>query len=193
MVAIAEKSKHTILPETETEKITWEVFQQEYLTREDEFKYEWLNGVVEKTPKTMNKNQTFIYINLLKFLLKLKERNTINGWFSPETDNFFAEHHRRPDIAFYTEEQIEQNKNNETEIPQFVIEIISDNDQINLIEKKMIDYQAANVPVVWHIFPLTQRIHVYNGKKMVICEKDDLCSAEPVIEGFKIKASDIFA
>ncbi|MFT4762726.1 MAG: Fe-S cluster biosynthesis and repair protein YggX [Paraglaciecola sp.] len=31
------------------EKISWESFQREYLTRKDNFKYEWVNGEIEKT------------------------------------------------------------------------------------------------------------------------------------------------
>lgn len=30
--------------------ISWEAFEKKYLSREDRFKYEWVNGTVEKTP-----------------------------------------------------------------------------------------------------------------------------------------------
>ena len=44
-------------------KISWATFEKKYLTREDGYRYEWLNGTIEKTKK-MNKTQLFILRNL---------------------------------------------------------------------------------------------------------------------------------
>lgn len=54
------------------------------------------------------------------------------------------------------------------------------------------DYRRAGVKVIWHIFPKQQEIHVYHGKKMTVCTGDDLCSAEPVVEGFVIAVKEVF-
>jgi thioredoxin reductase len=35
-------------------KISWETFEKKYLTREDKYKYEWVNGIVEKTERNKN-------------------------------------------------------------------------------------------------------------------------------------------
>lgn len=37
------------------------------------------------------------------------------------------------------------------------------------VEEKMLDYWRAEVPVIGHIYPDLQVIHVYNGKNMVVC------------------------
>lgn len=34
--------------------------------------------------------------------------------------------------------------------------------------------------------------HVYHGKNMTVCTGDDLCSAEPVVEGFVLAAGEVF-
>jgi hypothetical protein len=47
------------------------------------------------------------------------------------------------------------------------------------------------VPIIWHIFPLQNEIHIYRGKSMEVCVGDDVCSAEPVLKGFKIAVKDV--
>ena len=172
----------------EPRKISWAEFQKKYLSREDNFKYEWVDGVVEKTPRTMDRKQFFIVLRLQTFLNSLNR----DGIFIAEGDNFFAGNHRRPDIAYYTHEEIRLAQEDKNEaIPQFVIEVISTNDQMNKVVKKMKNYREAAVPIIWHIFPNQNEIHVYQGKHMTICVGDDICSAEPVIQGFKISVNDV--
>lgn len=60
------------------------------------------------------------------------------------------------------------------------------------VEKKMEDYAAANVQVVWLVFPTLNKVHVYNGRRMEVCKGNDLCSAEPGIRGFVLPAHKIF-
>ena len=169
-------------------QISWAEFQKRYLSREDSFKYEWVDGVVEKTPRTMDRKQFFIVLRLQTFLNSLNR----DGIFIAEGDNFFAGNHRRPDIAYYTHEEIRLAQDDKNEaIPQFVIEVISTNDQMNKVVKKMKNYREAAVPIIWHIFPNQNEIHVYKGKQMTICVGDDICSAEPVIQGFKISVNDV--
>ena len=174
-------------------KISWEDFQRKYLNREDRYKYEWVNGRVEKTSRNMDKSQIYILVNLTRFLYTLKSANpNIKGDLIAEGDTFFVGNHRRPDIAFWTDAQIEAGRREEEVVPDFVIEVISKNDQVERVEDKMEDYAAAGVKVVWKIFPRLQRVDVYRGRTITVCKGQDLCSAEPVIEGFVIKAADVF-
>lgn len=175
------------------EKLSWEDFQQEYLTREDNFKYEWVNGQVEKSARSMDRMQFFILKNLTNFLYRLKAINpSIDGELIAEGDVFFAGNHRRPDIAYFTDAQITAARFNEDVHPDFVIEVISKNDQLERIAEKMENYRKAEVKVVWHIFPTRNEIHIYRGKHMDVCIGEDECSAEPVIPGFVIAVNDIF-
>lgn len=171
--------------------ISWDDFKKKYLHREDKFKYEWLNGIVEKTPRTMNQDQYYIWLNLKAFLANLNKTASNLGELLVETDTFFGKKHRRPDIAYFDASQLKQMRYANQE-PMFVVEIISDSDQMQRVYTKMSDYRAADVAVVWHVFPNLEEVHVYNGKKMVLCIGDDICSAEPVIHGFKMAAKDVF-
>jgi len=175
------------------EKISWEAFQDEYLTREDNYKYEWVNGQVEKTERSMDRMQFFIQRNLINFLYQLKASNpAIDGELIAEGDVFFAGNHRRPDLAYFTDEQITAARYNEDVHPDFVIEVITKNDQLERVAEKMENYRKAEVMVVWHIFPTRNEVHIYRGKHMDVCVGEDLCSAEPVIPGFVVPVNEIF-
>lgn len=191
MVAIAAQ-KPVTAPAKSPKKITWEEFQRKYLAREDRYKYEWVNGQVEKTPRDMDKSQLYILNNLTNFFIRLKLAKSLDGNLIAEGDTFFAGNHRRPDIAFYTEAQIQAGRRNEDVHPDFVIEVISKKDQVEKLVDKMDDYWAAGVKVIWQVYPSQQQVHVYHGKKMVVCTGDDVCSAEPVVEGFVLAAKEIF-
>ena len=174
-------------------KISWEAFKAKYLTKEDNYKYEWVDGYVEKTRRARDDKQLFILENLFAFFDIIKAKNSIDGRLISEVDTFFAGKHRRPDIAFFTRQQIRDARTGNNKIPpQFVIEVISNTDQINRVQRKMQNYLKAKVKVVWHIFPELKMVHVYTGKKMLICKEADICSAESVIKGFKISVDDIF-
>lgn len=172
--------------------ISWSDFQKRYLEREDKYKYEWIKGYVEKTLRTMNQYQQFICDNLIDFFTELRLKGIINGRLSPEVDTFFlTDIHRRPDLAYFSDVQRKLMANGQNQVPQFVIEIISNTDQMNRVIEKMQDYRNAEVPVIWHIFPKYNEIHVYNGKKMTVCVGDDICSAYPVLPDFKMSVNDI--
>lgn len=192
MVAIKENQKN--IPKRKPRKISWETFQKKYLTKEDKYKYEWLDGIVEKTPKTMDKKQFFIQDNLVKFMAILYVNHGLTGQLIVEGDNFFKKNHRRPDIAYYTREQILALKEDNYSVPEFVIEIISPTDNAYKVNQKVIDYRNAGVKIIWHLFPQAGEVHIYrdNALKMEVKRENDLCSAEPVIKGFNISVTDIF-
>lgn len=177
-------------------RISWEAFEKKYLIREDAYKYEWVDGMVEKTKRAMDFKQFIIYANLNACLESIREKGkNPDGIFIQEGDIFFAANHRRPDIAWFTNEQIARTAHGENQVPRFVIEVISNKDQMNLVHKKMQDYRAANVETVWHVVPHIEEVHVYGGvqlKRMTVCKGDDICSADSVIEGFEISALAVF-
>jgi Uma2 family endonuclease len=179
-----------------SKSISWQDFKRRYLSREDKYKYEWVNGYVEKTTRAMTQNQQFIYNNLLDLFKYLLETGKTNGRLKSEVDTFFKDEvHRRPDIAYFTDEQEAFMAHDIEQRPNFIVEVISTNDQINAAHLKMDNYRAAKVKIVWHVFPLLNQVHVYYGEdltEMKVCKGDKFCSAEPVIEGFLIKASDVF-
>jgi len=191
MVAISKSTKQS--KKLTPKKISWESFQQKYLSKEDKYKYEWVDGYVEKTTRAMHKEQLFLLRNLQLFFRKLLQQSEVEGFLMAEVDTFFDSNHRRPDIAYLTDEQVESGKIGGEVVPKFIIEVISSNDQMNKVHQKMDDYEAAGVQIVWHIFPLLKKVHVYKGKNMKVCKGKDICTAEPVIKGFKLSVNTLFA
>ena len=176
----------------EQKKISWAQFQAQYLSREDGFKYEWLNGIIEKTPRIMDYKQLQIVENILVFFDALKAAKNIQGRMYEEVDTFFDSHHRRPDICFISSEQL-KNIKIEAPVPAFVVEIISPTDNVNRINRKVDDYFDADVKVLWHIFPDLKKVHVYeNNEQILIRSGQDICSAEAAIEGFALSVDAIF-
>ena len=144
----------------------------------------------------MEKKQLYIFANLNN--LFIKKGCWEMGTFVSEYDTMLSGtppagiQMRRLDIAYFTKQQVENTKKGEDEIPEFVIEIISGNDQINLVEKKIVEYYKAGV--VWLILPEEKTVHVYTSRKQVqICTDDDICSAKPVLPDFEISVNAIFA
>ena len=172
--------------------ITWDAFKQRYLSRDDTYTYEWVNGQVEKTKRSMDYSQVFIMDNLLNFFEQLKSNGKVSGRLAGEIDTFFSNNHRRPDICYLSQDQIRASRTGTAPVPDFVIEIISNNDKIKNVQLKMLDYWRAKVPVIWHIFPDIEMVHVYQGKKMTVLMGDEICSAAPILPDFALSVATIF-
>lgn len=195
-VAPSEVVKQSNKVVQESKPISWTHFQRRYLSREDQYKYEWVNGTVVKSIRGMDKSQLYILNNLLNFFDELKSKSKVNGRMIPEPDLFFLSNHRRPDVAWLTEKQIYALAEPDAyEVPRFVIEVVSTNDNINKVKEKMVNYSEAGVQVVWHIFPQLRQVDVYTGTllhQMTVCKGGDLCSAAPALPDFQLSVDAIF-
>jgi Uma2 family endonuclease len=171
------------LPKTLAEFMIWEP--------NDGFKYEWNDGELIKFTG-MNKKQLYIYDLLLELFIDKGLKKT--GTFVAEYDTMLTGiQMRRPDIAYLTKEQVQRTKEGIDEIPEFVVEILSETDNVNKVEEKVAEYFKAGVKVVWNIYHETKVVYVYTSRKTVkICTDEDVCSASPVLPEFEIKVSQIF-
>ena len=154
-------------------------------------RYEWNDGELIKFTG-MNRKQLYIY-EILNNLFFEKGFWKI-GTFVAEYDTMLTEiQMQRLNIAYFTKEQVANTKGGVDEIPEFVIEIISDNDKIYEVEKKIAEYFKHGVKVVWNILPNEKVVYVYTSRKNVkICIEDDICSAIPVLPEFEISVNQIF-
>lgn len=172
------------------QRMPFETFLKKYQKGWNGFKYEWNNGIIEKT-SAMKQNELYIVKNLSKIFLTTQAAIE-GGWLSSEIEVWTTNvQWRKPDLAFFTEAQIMSRTNNN--IPPFVIEVISTFDPINIVTNKVIEYFKAGVEVVWHIFPEQQMVYIFTSPKLItVCEGDDICSAAPALPDFQIAAKDIF-
>ena len=174
-------------------KVSFQVFLKKYNTRVDGFKYEWNNGIVEKSP-AMTTRELFIIDCLFRLFVKTKAFE-FGGILTTEVEQWTTSvKYRKPDLAYFTKAQILEGRDKKEPLSEFMIELISQNDQINMVNEKVLEYFEAGVKVVWLIFPMQKMVYVYTSPiEVKICRNEIICSAESVIQGFSIKASDIFA
>jgi len=172
-------------------RLTLEQFREKYTDREDGFKYEYNNGLIEKTPSSMNPRQLFIVKNLTRRFLQTTAF-AAGDELSPEVDQLTAAaQQHRPDLSYWTAERI---RSADETVSPFVIEIISPTDNYLKVNQKLREYFRGGVRVIWQIVPEEETVYVFTSPTLVtICEGDTVCSAAPVVPDFQMPARAIFA
>ena len=190
-IAIAEPKPR--LAQRQPRRISKEQFLRDYSNREDGYKYEWNDGIIEKT-KAMNQQQATIQAILLRYFIKTKTFIG-GGFFTAETDmDTSPSQMRRPDLAIYTGEQLKRMKSGEKQVAPWVAEVISPTDKVDDVNAKLDEYFRAGVQVVWHIFPHSQKVDVYTSPEQVtICRGKTMCSGAPAMPDFEMAAEELFA
>lgn len=185
------KSKNSVSKAKRSPRLlTLEQFRRRYSDREDGYKYEFNNGVIEKSPSQMKVKQFHIVDNLIEAFRKTSAFQQ-GARLATEIEQLTsATQLRRPDLAHLTRDKIQHD---DESVSEFVIEIISPTDNYLKVNKKLREYFKAGVKVVWQIVPEEQTVYVYTSPtKVTICEGDTVCSAAPVVTDFTIPAKDIF-
>lgn len=162
---------------------------------EDGFKYEWNQGNIEKSPKMINFKNFYIVERLTDLFYSLKNQLPAKGHLFTEPQSMTsADQLRIPDMAYYTASQIERSAKGEIPpIPTFIIELISDNDPQPKVLEKVDEYFKAGTQVVWLVLPQVRAVYVYTSPlEVYICRDERVCSAEPVVPGFRIGAGELF-
>ncbi len=170
------------LPATLEEFLAWEP--------NDGFKYEWNDGEIIQFAG-MKKEQLYIFNTLNKLFFRKGYIET-GSLVSEQDVHLTGIQMRRPDIAYFTDEQVEKGRQGQEMIPAFVIEIISHNDEINKMEQKLTEYFKAGVRVVWIVIPEQRVVNIYSSRRDVrACLENDVCSAAPVLPEFEISVNDL--
>jgi Uma2 family endonuclease len=162
----------------------------------DGFKYEWNNGVIEKSPKMATFKNLYIVERLEDFFQTLKPSLPKRGMLFTEPESMTSPTQLRiPDMAYYTAQQIREASTGKIpSAPEFVIEFVSNFDQHPKVLEKLEEYFNAGVRVVWLVIPQVKIVYVYTSPvEVTICKGKRVCSAEPVIPGFKINAETLFS
>ena len=160
----------------------------------DGFKYEWNDGELIRFESIKRKH--FLILRKLGRLFDSTQAYKQGGDLFLEQDVWLTGiQMRRPDLAYFSGEQIDNSLSIEEEpIPAFVIEVISPTDDAVKVEEKLDEYFKCGVQVVWHVYPENQVVYVYTSRKKAdICMDEDICSAQPVMPDFEIRVNDLFA
>lgn len=159
----------------------------------DGYKYEWNKG--ESIQFVGLKQRHLLIIRTLSRLFTATDAFRHGGALISGQNVMLSDNQlRRPDFAFFKNEQINNSLSSQDEpIPVFIIEVASSPDNAIKVEDKLIEYFKCGVQVVWHVFPENRVVYVYTSRKNVkICTEDDLCSAHPVLPDFKVSVNNLF-
>jgi Uma2 family endonuclease len=126
------------------------------------------------------------------------ERNLGFVFDGQTTFNFNDKRPRRqPDVAFVSNKKLAYPKDLELDVtPDLVVEVVSRTDTIYDLKIKLVQYQAAGVPLVWVIYPLTQTAGIYRLETGLVehgMAGDAELDGEHILPGFKLAVKNIFA
>jgi len=171
---------------------TVDEFEQWERQNVHEGSYEFVRGrIIEK--KEMKQDE---YL-LIKFLTRLFAKTSAyqhGDELTPEMDSYVDNvRKRRPDLAYFTLEQINETGLGIRQKTRFAIEILSDSESYEDVLEKIQDYFDAGVQLVWYIVPRKKRIYVYaSPDESKAFKGTDVISASPVIEGFTFVVEELF-
>lgn len=106
---------------------------------------------------------------------------------------------RSPDLSWMRRERWEavpkkQRKKFAPVCPDFVVELRSETDSLEMLQEKMKEYLASGAQLGWLIDPLEKKVHIYRPKATVeILDRPRSVSGEPLLKGFVLDLSGIFA
>ena len=171
---------------------TVEEFERWLSKKKTDYNYEFVNGqAIKKNPM---KQSELLMVRFLTDLFMTTQAFAMKGRLFPETDVYIDSFRKRiPDLAYFTDAQIQATRSGTKVVPAFVIELVSDSESFDDVEKKIQDYYDAGVQVVWYINPKSKRIHNYTSpKNVMICADNDVCTAAPALLDFKFEVKELF-
>ncbi|WP_460911067.1 Uma2 family endonuclease [Spirosoma areae] len=169
---------------TKTEFLRWE--------SDDNYVYEFNNGVLEPTT-SMRQDEILLFKRLTRRFAQTQAYQQ-EGELLAEVDVWIREKQmRRPDVAYYTADQVSLVATGRLVIPGFVVEFASESDNERVSLTKRHEYFDAGVQVIWWVYPEFKEVYVYTSPKIVtICTDDDVLSAAPVLPELQMAVAELF-
>ena len=160
---------------------------------EGKYKYEWVDGELEKTEYMMKNTELDIVRNIKKAFYTTRFFKDQGELFAEAVVQLSEERARIPDLSAFSDDQITAAKRGRQPIPSFAIEIISPNEKGFKIEQKALDYFNAGVQVLWQIYPNIRMVKVLTSLRDVqVCLEQDTCSAAPALPDLQLTVEELF-
>jgi Uma2 family endonuclease len=123
---------------------------------------------------------------MVEFFRPLRQSHSLFG-YSEVTLKISPTHYRVADLAVFAGD-IPTEKKYPTEPPEFVVEVVSEDDRYVEIKEKLAEYHAWGVRHVWLVDPWTRTLSVHDNSGFHEVHSFDLPEF-----GANISASDIFS
>lgn len=80
-----------------------------------------------------------------------------------------------------------------TVVPDIAWEVVSPGDRVEALEKKLADYRAAGIPLVWVIYPGTRTARIQHADgRVAFIDADGVLDGGDVLPGFRLRLGDLF-
>lgn len=124
------------------------------------------------------------------------------AWVFPEGTSYrcFADDHgrvRRPDTSVITLERMTREQYYEDGhcpiVPDLVVEVISPTDVADDVARKIEEWLAAGVKLLWEVYPSTRKVHVYRPDAPIApLRNSDTITAPDLLPGFACPVAELF-
>lgn len=182
---------------TVAQKVQYE--PEDLLTMPDGDRFELIDGrLVERN---MGKWSSYVAGNVHQRLKNHSDEHHV-GWVYPEGTSYQCfpdapKKVRRPDVSFIRLDRMSpdeaMSEGHLRIAPDLAVEVLSPNDLAYDVDKKVEEYESADVRLIWVVNPETQtvRVHRADGTVSVFHEGDEL-DGENVVPGFRCRVSELF-
>jgi Uma2 family endonuclease len=166
------------------------------LEEPDELSYELDEGelVVMTKPRPLHNR---IALRLTREIMKYLETHPVGEVFS--SDNLFVlgpATKRAPDVSFLRAERASQIDPNADipGAPDLAVEVLSPNDTVSAVRRKIRQYFAAGAQSVWVVYPETREVEIWceAARPQVVLQETDLLEAPDLLPGFSLRVGAIF-
>ncbi len=103
---------------------------------------------------------------------------------------------RGPDVALYEDADrfVDVHPKYGEVPPRLAVEVLSPDDRIGKVMRKIMDYLQNGVELVWLIDPETRNVTVHRpGKQPYVVEENQELTGDDVLPGFRCRVDDFFA
>ncbi len=159
--------------------------------------YELVDGVLVEKP--MGYYESLLAAILIGFLSSFLEAHDLGLVLGADATLRLAPGLvRLPDVSFLTWEHF-PNRELPAEpvpdlVPDFVVEVVSSGNTAAEMERKLQEYFAAGVRLVWYVYPEQRTVHVYtNLHDLRILHEADRLDGGSVLPGFQLPIQQWFA
>jgi Uma2 family endonuclease len=162
----------------------------------DNHRYELVRGMVEE--KHMGSLSSWVGGELYAHLRDYCRAHNY-GWVwhaDAGFDCFHSNTVRFPDVAVMRFGRLHNEELPDGYIdiaPDVAAEVVSPNDRIDDLERKLLDYRRAGVRLVWLIFPALRIARIHRPDRTITeLAETDLLTGETVLPGFQVLVSALF-
>jgi Uma2 family endonuclease len=106
---------------------------------------------------------------------------------------------RRPDVAFVSYQRwakdrpVPRKGNAWDVVPNLATEVVSPTDSAEELDDKIAEYFRAGVQLVWVVYPMQSKIHVYSSPTQItVLTRNDVLDGGTVVPGFKLPLAELF-